>query len=65
MVYKLGQLRLTWPRDLGIIVQKYPTVLGADAAGLVEEVGDGVTHLKRGQRVIGYVPVTRLRMRGR
>ncbi|KAK1722648.1 chaperonin 10-like protein [Colletotrichum acutatum] len=41
-------------QDMGIIVQKYPTVLGADAAGLIEEVGDGVTHLKRGQRVIGY-----------
>ncbi|GJC87267.1 dehydrogenase orsE [Colletotrichum liriopes] len=41
-------------RDLGIIVQKYPTILGADAAGLIEEIGEGVAHLRKGQRVIGY-----------
>ncbi|KAJ0267552.1 hypothetical protein COL940_014260 [Colletotrichum noveboracense] len=41
-------------RDLGVIVQKYPTILGADAAGYVEELGEGVTHLQKGQRVIGY-----------
>ncbi|KAI8296059.1 hypothetical protein K4K56_008067 [Colletotrichum sp. SAR 10_98] len=41
-------------QDLGVIVQKYPTILGADAAGYVEEVGEGVTHLQKGQRVIGY-----------
>lgn len=42
-------------RDLGVIVQKYPTILGADAAGYIEEVGEGVTHLQKGQRVIGCV----------
>lgn len=36
-------------------MQKYPTILGADAAGYIEEVGEGVTHLQKGQRVIGYV----------
>ncbi|KAJ0326996.1 hypothetical protein COL922a_013526 [Colletotrichum nupharicola] len=38
-------------RDLGVIVQKYPTTLGADAAGYVEELGEGVTHLQKGQRL--------------
>ncbi|KAK2770636.1 zinc-binding oxidoreductase [Colletotrichum kahawae] len=41
-------------QDLGVIVQKYPTILGADAAGYIEEVGEGVKHLQKGQRVIGY-----------
>ncbi|KAF9871814.1 zinc-binding dehydrogenase [Colletotrichum karsti] len=41
-------------QDYGVIVQKYPTILGADAAGYIEEVGEGVTHLEKGQRVIGY-----------
>ncbi|KAF6806323.1 hypothetical protein CSOJ01_08899 [Colletotrichum sojae] len=41
-------------QDLGIIVTKYLTILGADAAGYVEQVGQGVTHLKPGQRAIAY-----------
>ncbi|KAF6824948.1 hypothetical protein CPLU01_10548 [Colletotrichum plurivorum] len=45
---------LICPRDLGIIVTKYPTILGADAAGYIEQVGQGVTHVKPGQRVIAY-----------
>ncbi|KAF6828222.1 hypothetical protein CMUS01_08676 [Colletotrichum musicola] len=43
-------------QDLGIIVTKYPNILGADAAGFVEQVGQGVTHVKPGQRVIAYNP---------
>jgi len=30
---------------------EYPATLGMEAAGIVEEVGDGVTHLKTGERV--------------
>lgn len=36
-------------------MQKYPMVLGTDVAGEVHEVGQGVTHVKKGDRVLGYV----------
>ncbi|KAH6714258.1 quinone reductase [Leptodontidium sp. MPI-SDFR-AT-0119] len=32
----------------------YPTILGSDAAGVVVQVGSGVTNVVEGQRVIGY-----------
>ncbi|KAG4433088.1 hypothetical protein IFR05_011428 [Cadophora sp. M221] len=32
----------------------YPAILGSDAAGVVVEVGSGVTNVVKGQRVIGY-----------
>jgi NADPH:quinone reductase-like Zn-dependent oxidoreductase len=30
-------------------------VLGTDVAGEVHEIGEGVTHVKKGDRVLGYV----------
>jgi NADPH:quinone reductase-like Zn-dependent oxidoreductase len=36
-------------------LKKYPNVLGTDVAGEVHEVGEGVTHVKKGDRVLGYV----------
>lgn len=33
---------------------RYPTVIGTDAAGVVVEVGAGVTRLRPGDRVLGY-----------
>lgn len=39
-------------QDMGLIIQKYPNVLGMDSAGEIHEVGEGVTHLKKGQRVM-------------
>lgn len=39
---------------IGLFLQKYPYVLGTDVAGEVHEVGEGVTHVKKGDRVLGY-----------
>ncbi|KAF8804124.1 GroES-like protein [Phlegmacium glaucopus] len=36
----------------GIFVETYPAVLGTDIAGDVEELGEGVTDLKKGDRVV-------------
>ena len=35
----------------GILVERYPAILGEDIAGTVEEVGDGVTKFSKGDRV--------------
>ncbi|KDQ52641.1 hypothetical protein JAAARDRAFT_39892 [Jaapia argillacea MUCL 33604] len=36
----------------GVIVEQFPAVLGTDAAGIVEEVGEGVTNVAKGDRVL-------------
>lgn len=35
----------------GFLIEEYPTILGHDAAGTVEELGDGVTRFAKGDRV--------------
>jgi len=35
-------------------LQKYPNVCGTDVAGEIYEVGEGVSHLKKGDRVLGH-----------
>lgn len=52
--------RFTLKQELivtGIFLQKYPNVLGTDVAGEVYEVGEGVTHVKKGDRVLGSVEI--------
>lgn len=40
-----------------MIPHEYPLVLGRDAAGVVEAVGEGVDHVEPGQEVFGHVPL--------
>lgn len=49
-----------WPNSLnaltaqpGFLLEAFPSILGADFAGVVDEVGEGVTRLWKGQRVMG------------
>ncbi|EXK27705.1 hypothetical protein FOMG_15931 [Fusarium oxysporum f. sp. melonis 26406] len=41
-------------QEQDFFVKTYPFILGADVAGYVEDVGKGVTHVQKGQRVMGY-----------
>ena len=41
----------------GNFIESYPTILGSDIAGTVEEVGSGVSHFKKGDRVTGFADV--------
>ena len=42
-------------QEYGIFIKEYPSVFGVDVAGIVEEVGTGVTAFAPGDRVIAYV----------
>lgn len=46
-----------WQQSTGILVETYPTILGSDVVGVVERVGAAVSHVKPGDRVLGYTPV--------
>ena len=41
-------------QDSGFFVQSWPTILGCDVAGEVVDVGEGVSNLHKGQRVLGH-----------
>ncbi|KAH9924837.1 chaperonin 10-like protein [Fomitopsis serialis] len=36
----------------GMLIEKYPAILGIDIAGTVEELGEGVTRYKKGDRIL-------------
>lgn len=44
-------------QSTGYLVASYPTILGSDIAGTVEDVGSEVTHFKKGDRVTGFARV--------
>ncbi|EKM58614.1 uncharacterized protein PHACADRAFT_207426 [Phanerochaete carnosa HHB-10118-sp] len=39
-------------RDIGIFVPKWPAVFGYDGAGIIKKVGEGVTSIKAGDKVM-------------
>ncbi|KAM6516703.1 hypothetical protein FALCPG4_014876 [Fusarium falciforme] len=41
-------------QTIDLFNKSFPYIIGADVAGIVEAVGEGVTHLEKGQRVLGY-----------
>ncbi|BFZ64103.1 hypothetical protein YB2330_005241 [Saitoella coloradoensis] len=41
-------------QDSGYFINTYPNILGTDVAGTIEEVGEGVTEFKKGDRVLAY-----------
>ncbi|MCJ1275380.1 hypothetical protein MMC21_003183 [Puttea exsequens] len=44
-------------RDAGGFIESYPTILGSDVAGTVEQIGSNVTHFMKGDRVTGFAGV--------
>jgi NADPH:quinone reductase-like Zn-dependent oxidoreductase len=39
--------------DSGIFLKEWPAVFGCDVAGVVHEIGSGVSRFQKGDRVIG------------
>jgi NADPH:quinone reductase-like Zn-dependent oxidoreductase len=45
-----------WKKRKGLMDQELPQTLGYEAAGIVDEVGEGVTDVAPGDRVFGFCP---------
>jgi NADPH:quinone reductase-like Zn-dependent oxidoreductase len=43
-----------WKKRQGLMDQDLPQTMGYEAAGIVDELGDGVTHVAIGDRVFGF-----------
>ncbi|KAG1821976.1 chaperonin 10-like protein [Suillus subaureus] len=41
-------------QELGVYAENYPAILGEDIAGIVKEVGEGVHHFAKGDRVFSH-----------
>ncbi|KAF9037633.1 chaperonin 10-like protein [Panaeolus papilionaceus] len=51
-VHSVGLNPADWKvQKFGVLIKEYPAVLGADIAGEVEELGEGVTGFQKGDRV--------------
>ena len=51
-IHATGLNPVEWKiRAFNFLVEKYPVILGLDAAGTVEDVGEGVSTLAKGDRV--------------
>lgn len=42
-------------QDAGLLIEKYPIIIGCDAAGTIVEVGEGVTRFTVGTRVLAFI----------
>ncbi|GJE89859.1 zinc-binding alcohol dehydrogenase family protein [Phanerochaete sordida] len=52
-VHAVGLIHSDWRiQALGIMVTEWPTILGLDSAGVVKKVGEGVTNVAVGDRVL-------------
>ncbi len=57
-VHALSTAPADWKmQDYGVFIENYPTILGSDIAGTVEDVGSSVTLFKKGDRVTGFAGV--------
>ena len=56
--YALATNPVDWKmQQLGIILDKYPTILGSDISGVVDAVGSDVKLFQKGDRVTGFADV--------